>query len=111
MLAVSGIDDTIKIFSPDAHARDMARKGIGFRRPARPFVPRLGRRRRTVDHRFHASGAAAADPNYSDHEHAEPNIAPNGLKSRKKLHLEYQITAANNHERQHIGHESFITVR
>ncbi|KAF3180576.1 hypothetical protein EYR41_001238 [Orbilia oligospora] len=30
MLAVSGIDDTIKIFSPDRQLQDLARKGIGM---------------------------------------------------------------------------------
>ena len=30
MLAVSGIDHTVKIFSPDAYARSRAKKGIGI---------------------------------------------------------------------------------
>ena len=30
MLAVAGIDHTVKIFSPDAYARSRAKKGIGI---------------------------------------------------------------------------------
>ena len=47
MLAVSGIDHTVKIFSPDAYARSRAKKGIGLT-PTNPSdfsSSRLGLRR------------------------------------------------------------------
>ncbi|KAH0273456.1 WD40 repeat-like protein, partial [Aureobasidium melanogenum] len=82
MLAVSGIDHTVKIFSPDSRAREAARLG----QPA-------------VD-------AGAEERNVADDE---TYVAPGGLSSRKRMHLEYQITSQNDVERQGGNQETFIT--
>jgi nuclear receptor interaction protein len=37
-------------------------------------------------------------------------VAPGGLTSRKRMHLEYQITSQNDVERQGGNQETFITV-
>ena len=94
LLAVSGIDHTIKIFSPDARAQEDARLGIngtlprgssgyssisGRRRPARPSNP--------------------------------ATEAPEGLTSRKRMQESYQITSQNDAERQGGMRDAFITVR
>ena len=50
-MAVSGIDHTVKIFSPDAHLQRNARKGVGVHSadPASFSSIRWGRRGRNVN--------------------------------------------------------------
>lgn len=113
MLAVSGIDHTIKIFSPDARARYNARNGIGIR-PADPATFSslgFGRSRRR-----HVPSAPTSEPaaprktaDKSDDEDAESKIAPNGLPSKKRMHLEYQITNQNDIDRKGGNREALIT--
>lgn len=114
MLAVSGIDHTIKIFSPDARARYNARNGIGIR-PADPTTFSslgFGRSRRR-----HMPSVPTSEPavpkntgEESDDEDAESKIAVNGLTSKKCMHLEYQITSQNDVDRKGGNREAFITV-
>ena len=91
VLAVSGIDHTIKIFSPDARAQKDARQGINGTVPRTTSVHSSlsGRRRRQ-----------ATAPNSSD-----------GLSSRKRMHDSYQIMSQNDAERQGGMREAFISVR
>lgn len=113
MLAVSGIDHTIKIFSPDARARYNARNGIGIR-PADPTTFSslgFGRSRRR-----HVPSVPTSEPavprntgEESDDEDAESKIAVNGLTSKKCMHLEYQITSQNDVDRRGGNREAFIT--
>ncbi|KAF2488314.1 WD40 repeat-like protein [Lophium mytilinum] len=90
MLAISGIDHTIKIFSADAKARQNARDGVAISHPPRrPHAPPLPPR--------------APRSTWSDEE--EEEIARNGLKSRKRLHEEYTITAKNAQAASAAEHE------
>lgn len=121
MLAVSGIDHTIKIFSPDARQREVARLGRGitahdassFSSIAWPV--RIGRRRRqtTSDQETTSSGHAIPAPSQEEREAAEDEeyIAPNGLRSRKRMHDHYRITQQNDVERAGGNQEAVITVR
>lgn len=115
MLAVSGIDHTIKIFSPDARAREAARLGRGVQAAdASDFSSiqwplRLGDRRVRSTHSRNAESepavAAAVD------EHDDNYVAPNGLASRKRMHDEYKITSQNDISRQGGNQEAYITVQ
>ncbi|KAF2192687.1 WD40 repeat-like protein [Zopfia rhizophila CBS 207.26] len=113
-MAVSGIDHTIKIFSPDAHAQHNARKGIGVR-PADPSAfSSLGfgrRRRNRWTTTCTSEPAVSRDPSgdESEDEGGEDQVAPNGLSSRKRMHLEYQITSQNDVDRKGGRQDAFIT--
>lgn len=80
-LAVSGIDNTIKIFSPDRHAQEQARRGRNILDPDNP-VNVLGS---TV----HNLG---------------------GLQSRKRLSDSYRIMSQNDVDRRGGMSEAYITV-
>ncbi|OCK85448.1 WD40 repeat-like protein [Lepidopterella palustris CBS 459.81] len=115
MLAVSGIDHTIKIFSPDAQARHNARNGIGIR-PADPSTFSslgFGRARRRPNPSASTSEPAVprkkAEEEDSEDEENEAKISPNGLSSRKRMHLEYQITSQNDLDRRGGSRDAFIT--
>lgn len=112
-MAVSGIDHTIKIFSPDAQEQRNARKGIGVH-SADPGLSSVsfGRRRRVRMNRSsepaipRKSSQEFADDSDDDEEH----IAPNGLSSRKRMHQEYEITSQNDLDRMGGREDAFITV-
>ncbi|KAM0691777.1 hypothetical protein Q7P36_007977 [Cladosporium allicinum] len=123
MLAVSGIDHTIKIFSPDARAREAARLGRGVEaHDASEFSsiawpPRYGGRRRasrrSTSHS--ESGGATSEPAMDRRDEDDENdnddyVAPSGLASRRKLHESYQITQQNDVERQGGNQDAFITL-
>ena len=80
-MAVSGIDNTIKIFSPDRHAQEQARKGINILDPDQP-VNVLGSTRHNVG----------------------------GLQSRKRLQDSYRIMSQNDVDRRGGMSEAYITV-
>jgi nuclear receptor interaction protein len=120
MLAVSGIDHTIKIFSPDARAREAARLGRGIEAhdasgfSSLAWPPRYGGRRRPR----HSSSSATSEPAVSrtDHDNEEDDndnddyVAPSGLASRRRLHQSYEITQQNDVERMGGNQDAFITV-
>ena len=127
LLAVSGIDHTIKIFSPDARSQDDARKGInlGIKNPEPARYTRLSsaRRRRPRDTDAEETDtvvtARAADDDDDDDEFedqranaANPeNVQLNGgLTSRKRMHNSYQICSRNDTDRQMGIRDAFITV-
>lgn len=94
LLAVSGIDSTIKIFSPDQRAQEDARKGINVTRHDRSGWSSLefggmARRRR---------------------RRAEPANESVGLRSMKRMDQEYQITSQNDVERRGGMRDAYITV-
>lgn len=113
MMAVSGIDHTIKIFSPDNRARARARLGdgvtshdpSGFSTAA--FPPRYGRRTRRAPTSSEPAAAQTADE--ADEE--EDYVAENGLKSRKRMQDSYRITSHNDVERRGGNQDAYITVR
>lgn len=100
LLAVSGIDKTIKIFSPDSQAQDDARVGVNIGSSSNDssgYNSVSERRRR-------ARGDAA---NGSE----SGNSKGQGLSSRKCMHQSYQIISQNDLERQGGGmRHAFITV-
>jgi nuclear receptor interaction protein len=81
MIATSGIDNTIKIFSSDQNAQEDARNGINILDPDNPSNT-LGR-----------------------------NTSVGGLESRKRIHESYRIMSQNDVERRGGMSEAHITVR
>ncbi|KAF3394267.1 WD repeat protein iqw1 [Penicillium rolfsii] len=79
-IAVSGIDNTIKIFSPDRHAQDLARRGINILDPDNPA---------------NLTGSAVR------------NLG--GLESRKRIHDSYRIMSQNDVDRRGGMSEAYIT--
>lgn len=80
-IAASGLDNTIKIFSPDQHAQDQARSGINILDPDNP-MNLLGRSIRNIG----------------------------GLQSRKRLSDSYRIISQNDVDRCGGMSEAYITV-
>ncbi|CAN9315355.1 unnamed protein product [Alternaria alternata] len=109
-MAVSGIDHTIKIFSPDAHLQRNARKGVGVQSsdPGSFSSLNFGRRRRNRAAEPSAeateSESAVDAPSDSDDE-----VAPGGLSSRKRMHQSYQITSQNDMDRKGGRDDYFIS--
>lgn len=124
MMAVSGIDHTIKIFSPDSRAREAARLGRGIEAhdasefSSLAWPPRMGRRRNTRRSSSHteANGATSEpafgqrDQDDDENDEDEEYVAPAGLASRKRMHDSYQITQQNDVERQGGNQDAFISV-
>ncbi|PSK57818.1 WD repeat protein iqw1 [Elsinoe australis] len=111
LLAVSGIDDTIKIFSPDARARMAARLGTEVEAadsstfssiswPSRVRgrrVPRANPSNVTTEPAVPSDGASAPTlPPEEDDDY----VAPSGLQSRKRIDQAYQIMNENDRTRQ-----------
>lgn len=127
MLAVSGIDHTIKIFSPDAVARHNAALGIGVQRAdASNFSSiGLGRRRR---HRSSAAPNTEADqgpdvqrtittsepaiprkPVIPTGESENEVVMDHGLPSRKRMRDSYKICAQNEQNRHAGGSSHYLS--
>ena len=94
MLAVSGIDNTIKIFSADGHARENAENGIDVHSSA--------------SRRAHSSSLSPR-ARARRHENADAR-GPDGLSSKKRLHDSYAIMSQNDVHRQGGLQEAYITV-
>lgn len=124
MLAVAGLDDTVKIFSPDAIARRNARQGIGLApsggsgnlpsdlgRPC-PRARRLPRlpNNNTNDINELIETATPIDDDGDDEDDDDIPLTENGLPSCKKMHLEYQITSHNDEKQKEGDGEMFMTV-
>nr|OQN98621.1 hypothetical protein B0A51_18973 [Rachicladosporium sp. CCFEE 5018] len=117
MLAVSGIDHTIKIFSPDARAREAARLGReitahdadDFSSIAWPH--RLSRRglRRSDAERPRTTSEPAIPTQTPDDELDESYVAPTGLTSRRRMHEATEIMARNDVDRRGGGQNSFVS--
>lgn len=108
-MAVSGIDHTIKIFSPDAAAQRNARKGIGVHSADRGLSSLgFGRRRRPRRPSAASSTEVPRDSSMSDDDDEDGEVAEDGLKSRKAMHEQYQITSQNDMDRK--GGESTLIV-
>ena len=116
MLAVSGIDHTIKIFSPDGRAREDARNGVGVTPSDSSGFSSLGigrtrhgvrRPPRTSD----VGTTAEENATKSPEDDEEGALGPNGLSSRQRMHLEYRITSQNDVERRGGNREAYLTVQ
>lgn len=81
-IATSGIDNTIKIFSPDRRAQEEARLGTNILDPDNPA---------------NAFGAGVS--------------VDGGLRSRKRMHESYQIMSQNDVERRGGMSDAFVAVR
>lgn len=95
ILAISGIDHTIKIFSPDSRAQADAESGININSATNGssgFSSLSGRRMAPRE-----SGL-------------DENNRPEGLRSRKRMHQSYQILSQNDVQRQGGMRDAFITV-
>lgn len=97
VLAVSGIDSTIKIFSPDRRAQDDARAGvnIGSGSNGSAIHSSLSGARRRARRTSSNNGSGAAE----------------GLESRKRMDQRDQIIRENDVQRQGGMREAYITVR
>lgn len=140
LLAVSGIDHTIKCFSPDNRSQREARLGInlgvtsnqstGFSRLSPSSRSRLALSRATAGRQpvrdandsdstmqlsptgFDAPDEAERDDNDVIDELEGIRATGNGgLASRKRMHDSYQITTQNDLERQGGMRDAHITVR
>lgn len=105
-MAVSGIDHTIKIFSPDVRDQNNARKGIGVHSADTTGFSsiNLGRRRRPS--RPEPVMEPTDDEAMSD---SDGGVAAGGLKSRKRMHQAYQITSKNDMDRKGGRDDYFIS--
>jgi len=93
MLAVSGIDNTIKIFSPDARAQRDARRGL--------TAATRGPRARQVNHSIgignnprRRAAPAAAEPAW-EHPHIAPHVLA-AARARRNLHQQQRESEAQN---------------
>jgi nuclear receptor interaction protein len=120
MLAVSGIDSTVKIFSPDARARRNALRGIGVSAADHSAFSTIGLSHRRRCARSRPSGTNGSgshsdlngdadddDDVVDDSDSEQP--AENGLASRKRIHMEYEITSENDMERRTENHSDYIS--
>jgi DDB1- and CUL4-associated factor 6 len=104
MLAVSGIDSTVKIFSPDGRARRdaaLARNGVSAADTS--TFASIGIRRDSDDEESEEediTGSNSSDAEESDDEGESLRVSENGLKSRKMMKKEYHITTANDMTRR-----------
>ena len=118
MLAVSGIDSTIKIFSPDARARRDAAAGIGVKRPdtssfsslglgwhprnmaSRPTAATNGNNRQEQQQQTAADSVTSEPAFLRDIDLGDFAVAPDGLESRRRMHEVYNITSMNDMTRR-----------
>ncbi|KAF2641668.1 WD40 repeat-like protein [Massarina eburnea CBS 473.64] len=105
-MAVSGIDHTIKIFSPDATEQRNARKGVGVQ-SAHPGFSSIHLTRRRPQRSAEPPETSSAREASSDNEDDE--VEGNGLRSRKAMHRAYEITSENDMNRKGGDEEAFIT--
>lgn len=122
MLAVSGIDHTIKIFSPDARARAVARLGEEVQAadpsafsslawPARIGRRRPGRRESQPESQTTTTSEPAVPTTIPENPDEDDHISPTGLRSRKKMRDAYRIMNQNDVDRQGGNQDAFLTVR
>jgi nuclear receptor interaction protein len=100
MIAVSGIDNTVKIFGSGGREREDAAQGINIANPGggRHSSLRLGGSRRRHE---------ALEDNDAE---TEGGIASNGLPSRKAMDKSYEIMSQNELDRTSGVGDAFITV-
>jgi nuclear receptor interaction protein len=94
-MAVSGIDNTIKIFSPDNRAQHDAAAGINISRFSN-------------DSSGYSSGQHQRNGRHGARREEQE---VHGLASRKRMQDQYTITSRNDAERQGGMRDAFITVR
>ncbi|KAI9839127.1 MAG: hypothetical protein M1819_003120 [Sarea resinae] len=103
MLAVSGIDHTIKIFSPDQRAQEDGRNGINISETNHSGYSSLRMGRTHFGARRPRRGG---DPDNGD----TSNRSPLGLESRRRMAQSYEIMNRNDVERRGGLGEAYLTV-
>ena len=118
LIAASGIDSTIKIFSPDQQAQYSARNGINLGISSHDPLTHSS----LSFSRLQRRAPPACDPTNDESESVGPSnensndddsLGPprhGGLASRKRMHNSYQIISQNDAERQGGIREAIITV-
>ncbi|KAK5305049.1 hypothetical protein LTR99_004115 [Exophiala xenobiotica] len=104
MLAVSGIDSTVKIFGPggDNRERHNAQRGIDVANPSVGLHSSLRPGRRTSSRRMR--------PGHDDESDDDEEEEYGGLESRRAIHREYEITTQNDVERRRGAGDTIVTV-
>ena len=132
MLAVSGIDHTIKIFSPDNRAQYEAKRGRNLNVHPNRFAETslyggFRRRRHRANREDEATERSSLRPpppldSEDDGPTAEADEAGNqrnaascqntevGLASRRRMHDSYRIISQNDIDREGGNNETYITV-
>ncbi|ETN43563.1 uncharacterized protein HMPREF1541_02722 [Cyphellophora europaea CBS 101466] len=116
MVAVSGIDSTVKIFGAggESRERDHASKGIDVANPSGSIHSSLrfgGRRRRARqddDDDDDEDGTPAGAAEDTTAEEAQAN--GRGLRSRQAMHDSYRIIQSNDEERRSGLSEAYVSV-
>jgi DDB1- and CUL4-associated factor 6 len=100
MIAVSGIDSTVKIFGSGGREREDAEKGVNIANPGggRHSSLRIGGRRRRHE------------PLEDDEVDVDGAVTSNGLPSRKAMERSYEIMSQNELDRTSGVGDAFITV-
>jgi DDB1- and CUL4-associated factor 6 len=118
MLAVSGIDNTVKIFSADARARRDAALGVSVKAADDSRFSFIGLRnnrrrqssrtpaRRPSDRKERSTHENDDDDDYGS---ADEKVAEDGLESRKRMAQEYHITSENDMNRRTGMHSTYIS--
>ena len=118
MLAVSGIDSTVKIFSADARARNDAALGIGVKAADDSHFSSIGLRHDEEDTASRPSSGRAngqrdtsQDEGHDDDDYDSDIevVAEDGLPSRKRMGQEYHITSQNDMNRRTGMHSTYIS--
>ncbi len=108
-MAVSGIDHTIKIFSPDAQLQHNARKGVGVQSADAGSFSSLNFGRRRRNRAAEPSTGADNEPAGDAPSDSDDEVAPGGLSSRRRMHQSYQITSQNDMDRKGGRDDYFIS--
>ncbi|MDI1488533.1 MAG: hypothetical protein OHK93_007808 [Ramalina farinacea] len=102
LIAASGIDHTIKIFSPDTRAQEDAKNGINI---SSSIYSSRGHSSLSRSSRFQRNRGNTTQPDHND-----ADSSTEGLASRKRMQQSYQIVAQNDAMRQGGMRDAFITV-
>jgi nuclear receptor interaction protein len=109
MLAVSGIDSTIKIFSPDSHARRAAAGAKGITAADASNFASIRYERRVSSAKPSASNRRNSDKDEEDDEDGDEKVAPHGLESRKRFDQMDSIVSQNDHERRTQVQSNYVS--
>jgi DDB1- and CUL4-associated factor 6 len=116
MLAVSGIDSTVKIFGVGSRERRSAERGIDVANPGSTVHSSLrfgGRHRLRHFEPEDDEDTNTNDDNTrtaEDDDDDDTKIAENGLNSRKAMHRNYEIMNQNDVARREEDRDEFLTV-
>jgi hypothetical protein len=109
MLAVSGIDSTVKIFSADRLSRRAAATAQGITAADASNFASIRLERRVSLARRSSSNLNDSDDDDSDDEEKEEKVAPQGLPSRKRFDQMDAIVSQNDHERRTQVQSNYVS--